>query len=109
MAGYDRPTINVARVLTSQRQEWTPDFLAAATTKASAWAHERESRALHEPGPRVHPENMLSGVILGARISKDDERWVRAMLEEGGLGGIDILRIRPGDTSFELSVVPDVR
>jgi hypothetical protein len=49
-------------------------------TKSKEWAYEREWRALETTGTgvRVLPRGTLSGVVLGARMTKPDESRVRS-------------------------------
>ncbi len=55
-------------------------------TKAAAWKHEAEWRVIDTndgPGYRQFNPTLLTGVILGARISPQDESVVRGWIAEG--------------------------
>jgi len=57
---------------------------ALILTKASDWAYEDEWRVIdHETGPglKAFPEELLVGVILGARMAPDDRRYVAGLVE----------------------------
>jgi hypothetical protein len=58
---------------------------ALLLTKARDWAYEEEWRIIdHETGPglKTFPEELLVGVILGARMTADDRRYVADLVEK---------------------------
>ncbi len=95
-----RPRINPFR----QNQEEMME--AALLTKADHWQYEQEWRIVHYTrGPGVYrfPEEALTGVILGAQISPEDEKKVRGWID-GRHHQVKIYRSSPCDTTFSLSI-----
>lgn len=74
----DRPVIHVMR---SSTDEWVT---GALLTKAEGWSYEREWRQFDLAGPGFHNFRpaVLDAVILGARISPEDEQTVSQWVEE---------------------------
>lgn len=67
---YQKPYPNLS-VYDNINSEWMIKYLS---TKSEDWDYEREWRILyHETGPQSYPPDELSGVILGAHISKKIE------------------------------------
>lgn len=71
-----RPKINIPKAL-SDNDYRTRAFFDAVTHKALDWSHEQEIRALHtEPGLHMHPEGLLTSVMLGPSASNVDIDWL---------------------------------
>ena len=80
--GYDTimPVINVLKIFTYQGEEQGQKFLI----KANDWKYEQEWRIVDTkkgPGIQNFPEDALSGIILGCRISQENKenvfRWCK--------------------------------
>lgn len=73
----DRPRVNLTRFN-------EPDVMMQALfLKSDHWSYEREQRMVdwhRPPGYREFPVQLLKGIILGAKISQDDEAFVRGLL-----------------------------
>jgi len=95
-----RPRINPFR----QGQEEMME--AALLTKADHWGYEREWRLVqYAKGPGVYrfPDEALTGVILGAQISPENERKVCGWLE-ARRHPVKLYRSFPCDTTFSLTI-----
>lgn len=88
-----RPRVNLTQLN-------DPDVaVAALCLKSDHWCYEREQRMIgwHEAaGYRKFPQQALKGIILGAKITNQDERFVR-----------DILRRRPDLKVFRTVIDPN--
>jgi len=83
-------------------------FFNALATKSSHWKYEQERRIvklLAEGGPGYHKfsPSLLSGVILGALISKMDEDIVRAWLSKYPVP-VQIYKATLNNTSYKLDI-----
>jgi hypothetical protein len=81
---------------------------AMGWTKAECWEHEREWRILrHEGGPGLVPFDpaALDGVIMGCRMSDEDEARVRDVLSRRDPRP-ELLKARPAAREFKLVVEP---
>jgi hypothetical protein len=61
-------------------------LVAAFLTKRAAWSYEREWRIVQSEAASAYlllPAHALTEVVLGHRISEDDENWIRQWLELG--------------------------
>lgn len=79
---------------------------AAIFCKADHWSYEMEQRMFvwgEAPGYRPFPASCLTGIILGAKISESDEKFVRNLLAKTSL--IDIFRAKISESTFDLEVV----
>ena len=78
---------------------------AAILRKADFWSYEREVRyvvqGMKEPGYRPFPKSSLTGIILGAAISPQDEEDVRAWADQGRLA-VPFRRARMDDRLYRL-------
>lgn len=75
----DRPIVDVANLRD------VSSFQKAILVKDSAWSYEAEHRMFDYrkgPGVRSFPEECLVGVVLGARISPEDEEYVRGLVKQ---------------------------
>lgn len=82
------------------------EVLSVVTTKASGWGYEREWRAFKsEVGQRLHPfrPQMLSGVVLGARISSENEKRVRHWCSRRS-PKLNLWRAKLAATRFEMEL-----
>jgi len=73
--------VEYPRVYLHDDPEWhIKSFLL---TKANAWTYEEEWRIIdtNSPGERVFSEELLVGVILGARIASEDRDYVLNLVE----------------------------
>lgn len=75
-------------------------------TKSTIWAYEQEWRVMRPDGARseirFNPE-VITGVVLGANCSSQDEQWVRDRLRSRGLS---LERMTPDQKSFALARRP---
>lgn len=74
----ERPVVDFVEELRGSR------FVEAILRKASSWSYEKESRMIEyrEPqGYRSFPRACLLGVLLGSKISTEDEAWVRSEVQ----------------------------
>lgn len=80
----------------------------ALLTKADFWAYEEEWRIVGEPGSkgvRQYPDGSLDGIILGAKISEENERKVRGWVDQSGKK-VEWLRARVHPEEFRLDIAP---
>lgn len=73
-----RPLVNLCNIRDGEM------FKAAVLNKSRDWAYEREYRMIEwrgRPGYRTFPREALLGVILGAKISDDDRKFVLKIVE----------------------------
>ncbi len=95
-----RPRINPFRQNPDEMME------AALLTKAEHWDYEHEWRLVqYTKGPGVYqfPPEALTGVILGAQMSLEDEKKVVGWIE-GRSHPIQLYRSSPCDTIFSLNI-----
>lgn len=81
---------------------------ALLLTKASNWRYEEEWRIIDEkkgPGEQRFPEDLLTGVILGARMPQKDRDEVLEWLKVRK-SPVDVYEARVSSTSFSLEIVP---
>lgn len=77
----DRPIVD--RTVTLDNEDTDALVRLGLLTKSLDWAYEREWRALEVKGtgPRIFPKGLLSAVILGARMNREDREqllsWTR--------------------------------
>lgn len=79
---------------------------AALLTKSDHWAYEKEWRIIHyEKGPGIYryPTGALTGVILGAQISPENEALIRKWIDEMTVPA-RVHRGSPSATEFRLKV-----
>jgi hypothetical protein len=72
-----RPRVNLTRFHESDV------MMQALFLKSDHWSYEKEQRMIDwdkAPGYREFPEQLLKGIILGARIDTNDESFVRDLL-----------------------------
>ncbi len=75
-------------------------------SKASPWAYEREWRWFRRSSGLVEfPANVLTGVILGCRMSQDDEKAVIKMLEER-TPDVMVCKATESRADYELEITP---
>lgn len=106
----ERPVLNLVRDVGDAM------LTKAILTKSHHWAYEQEwrivipNRGTPGTGPGVHlfPAEWIDAVILGARISEDDEKRVRAMAAARAQP-ISLLRARIDDQRFQVVVEEDLR
>jgi len=83
--------------------EWTRKYLS---TKSEDWYYEEEWRILYrETGPQIYPHGELSGVILGARISKENQELVLKWITESNFKP-KLYRAKPFKDRFGLDIKP---
>lgn len=81
-------------------------FTRTYFSKASAWAYERECRWLRRsPGLVEVPSNLLTGAILGCRISQGDEKSVLKMLEHRA-SHVNVYKAIGNYTAYEMQIAP---
>jgi hypothetical protein len=76
-------------------------------TKAAAWSHEGEWRIVlpNRTGNLKIPPELIAGVVLGTRISEDNERTIREWIA-GRSPRIELLRVVHRPNSFQLELAP---
>jgi hypothetical protein len=84
------------------------EFLKALTTKASHWGYEKERRVIRtdrEGGPGIYKfdPRLLKGVILGVRISAENEKRIRTWIDQYPTR-IKLYRAKLNDKFFALDV-----
>lgn len=82
-------------------------MMQALFLKSNHWSYEREQRMIDwhgAPGYRVFPARLLKGIILGAKISDDDEAFVRGLL--ANRPDLRIFRAEIDAAEFNLNMVP---
>ncbi len=97
----ERPRIN----LTKLRE--IPAMQNSVLLKSQDWSYEQEFRMIDYRGGagyRDIPRGYLKGVILGARISDEDEEFVRTVCAERP--EIELERARIHDTEFRVEIGP---
>lgn len=80
----------------------------ALLTKSDDWSYEREWRVVeYQSGTGVYemPENALTGVILGARISSEHEEQIIRWLSQRS-PSIPLYRSVPSTTEFRVNIEP---
>lgn len=85
----------------------TFDFITTVFgVKDAAWAHEHEWRIISPShvGYKRFPPAMLSQVILGSRISNDDETYIRQLITQSKRA-IKLRKVRHMDRRFTLECV----
>lgn len=96
-----RPRVNLTRFN-------DPNVMARALLlKNHHWGYEHEQRmiAWHAPpGYRVFPAQSLKGIILGAKISEDDENFLRNLLAHRQ--ELSVFRAEIDATAFRLNIAP---
>jgi hypothetical protein len=83
------------------------DYQRLVLVKAADWSYEREMRMIdyrNPPGFRQFPPNMLTGVILGCRISGDDEAFIRDLLAKRN-PKIGVFRARLAEGHYGLDII----
>ncbi|WP_235695876.1 MULTISPECIES: DUF2971 domain-containing protein [Agrobacterium] len=78
----------------------------ALLTKADFWSYEDEWRIVKETGskgPHKFAASALDGIVLGAKISDEDERKVRDWVAEAGLN-VEWLRASIHKDTFSLEI-----
>jgi len=79
---------------------------ALLLTKARDWVYEEEWRIIdHQTGPglKTFPEELLVGVILGARMTADDRRYVADLLKKRH-HPVQLYEAVVGDGTFALKI-----
>jgi hypothetical protein len=92
-------------LLTSTKWEQVEALLF---TKASDWSYEEEWRIIDHtkgPGEKRFPQELLTGVILGARMPQEDRDTVLEWLK-GRKSPVDVYEAVVSDKSFSLDIVP---
>lgn len=76
-------------------------------TKAAAWSHEGEWRIVlpNRTGNLKVPRELITGVVLGMRISEDNERTIREWIA-GRSPRIELRRVVHRPNSFQLELMP---
>lgn len=77
-------------------------------TKADFWSYENEWRIVGQPGSKgghKFPAASLDGIILGAKISEEDEREVREWVSNSGRS-VEWLRAKVHNEEFRLDITP---
>ena len=99
--GAERPTYR----LMAPR---SPDLISEVLLrKADLWRYEEEWRALSmwRPGRALFPPEALTGVVLGANISAEDERAIRTLLAARD-APVPISRAQLDQREYRLKLVP---
>lgn len=81
---------------------------SALLTKSHHWAYEGEWRLIHYrngPGVYTYPSGALLGVILGAKISSDNEALVRQWIGKAG-ESISLYHGTPSTSEFRVNIAP---
>ncbi len=97
----ERPQVN----LTSFDKE--ESAIQALCVKSAHWSYEREHRMIDWDGGaglRAFPPDQLKSVILGAKISSDDEQFVRSLVAKKPR--LLLYRAEIDESEFKLNVVP---
>lgn len=114
---HDEPTffVRVFRVIYSAdrpvirpiERDLEDQAFGALLTKAAFWEYEKEWRLISTSGNRFlkFPERHLDGIILGARISIEDENIVQDWTRNR-TAPISIFRAVPNARAYTLSIVP---
>ena len=108
--GQIRPVIYQREYPTVNLLELTRPDVAASTeravrTKSDQWRYEREWRGIVKgKGPHRFIPEPLTGIILGCKISEEDEKQVRSWLKELDHEVI-VYRAVPRTVSFVLDIV----
>jgi hypothetical protein len=86
-------------------------MLAALCTKAKMWEHEREWRIVLRKSGEVDfpqevsfPSDALDGIVMGCRITPEDERFVRGLVE-GRVPPIRLLRAIKKENEYAVQIV----
>jgi hypothetical protein len=87
---------------------------AVFSSKDACWAYEQEWRVIDpHGGPGIHaiPLSLLTGLVFGSRVNKDEEKQVVEWVVErenknGPKGRLELFRAIEKDGSFKLEVVP---
>ncbi len=95
------PKINFYRSSPFRRSQST------LATKAVVWSHEREWRIVRHGGPGLVeiPEEAIDGVILGCRVSREDQARVRDILGRRNRP-VQVLQANLADSEFRLTIRP---
>ncbi len=86
----------------------TTQFFNLVATKSSHWKYEKERRVIkteEEGGSKIYtfePE-LLTGVILGAKISNDDEKQVLSWIENSS-SNINVYRAKLNSKKYGLNI-----
>lgn len=82
------------------------ESVIALCTKAEFWAYEQEWRLIGSADAhsklRFDP-NVITGLIFGAKITPEDEAWLRQKLAGRN---IELMRATPSHKTFDLEIVP---
>ncbi|WP_264592768.1 DUF2971 domain-containing protein [Sphingobium sp. B1D7B] len=96
-----RPRVNLTRFS-------DPDVMMKSLfLKSHHWAYEREQRMVAwrgTPGYRSFPARLLQGIIFGAKISIDDEQFVRGVLARRP--DMQVFRAEIDSAAFKMNIVP---
>lgn len=99
------PVVNV------YRNDYKKKVKKCVRTKASHWEYEKEWRIVdmeHGPGVQKFPHDLISGVIMGCRIS-DWHRWLVGKLAADHDPPIAVYKAHVTPGQFALEIAPAVR
>jgi len=86
----------------------TKEFFNLVATKSNHWAYEKERRVVKtedEGGSQIYtfdPE-LLTGVILGAKISDDDEKTIRSWVDKRSTN-VKVFKAKMNSTGYSLDI-----
>jgi len=104
------PTFNILDLTLGESQRYASKFAELLLIKAEDWRYQNEWRIVYTPqdgGPGRHtfPEEFLTGVILGFRISNDNRNniieWSRRRSFKPR-----IYQAKPKDDEFGIDIIP---
>lgn len=95
----DRPRVDLTRFNEVGQMQ------SALLLKSEDWAYEREQRMIDwkgTPGYREFPRDLLRGVIFGAKMSRQDEEFMRGLLAQRPDVGVFRARVHPSQSRLEI-------
>lgn len=104
------PIFNILDTTVGDSHKYVDEFAKLLLIKAEDWKYEDERRIVYTPkqgGPGIHtfPEKLLTGVILGFRISSENRNSIIEWCK-GRMFKPKIYQATPKDREFGLDIVP---
>lgn len=90
-------------------EDLSANAVATFLTKDDTWSYEKEYRLVgynRKPGIYKYPEDLLEGIILGARIDPSHADLIKNMVKKSQKS-INLFRARLSDAKFRIDIFPE--